>query len=743
MVCPKRRSFAKPHGEAMNVQLRTDTVAASAPMPAATPARERCLFVLPRSDEECGVESFTRLLVGALQDDYPEQGCAVLTVSDRWRDLPSVLRKIAAADQVVFSLPLVAWKRRLLLPLVMLLFARLARRPVSVFMHEWTALHPLRQIALAPFVWFSRTIIVVSPFIASGLAGKWWLFGAAGKCRLAPNAPTLRRPLEPHVTERVQRVRDATKRCDVVIGHFGTIYHGKAPIALLDVCDQLRRRGLRAVIVFIGGFVNSIDGYEQQFWAKVEALGIQDRVIVTGYVVDEAELYTLFDEVGAFLFLFPEGLTARRSSVIHTLQSDRPVVVTAPRSMAEFAHHDGFARLIEAGVISFVPEGASRDAIADQLLVAAKQGKRPASAIDWDTWWHATTAATHAALTDTMASNTNVDAPPLAPSQSHPAEPVGTKLKNVLRNGLALALFVPALPFLRYAAPRRATLPAVRGLLDRAGVTVVANHYHEPTFSSEHIFRDPDAPRALVGIDWNLDGQRQLLAQFDFADALRGLEGRHCGGRTFHYSNGYCGPGDAEALYCMIRHFKPRRIVEVGCGQSTIVSHLAIADAMAADSDYSCRQICYEPFENPWLEGLGVEVKRELIEKSDLGLFKSLSAGDIVFIDSSHALRPMGDVEFEFLHILPNLPKGVIVQVHDIFSPRDYPAQWLTVERRFWNEQYLLEAFLSFNDEFEIICSLNQLMHLGVSEFKRAFPILAERGPDPFVGSFWFRRVKD
>jgi hypothetical protein len=224
---------------------------------------------------------------------------------------------------------------------------------------------------------------------------------------------------------------------------------------------------------------------------------------------------------------------------------------------------------------------------------------------------------------------------------------------------------------------------------------------------------------------------------------LRALEGRRCGSRTFHYANGYCGPGDAEALYSMIRHFRPSKIVEVGSGQSTIVSRFAIEDAKAADSGYSCRQICFEPYENPWLEGLGIEIRRELIERSDLDLFKSLAPNDIVFIDSSHALRPMGDVEFEFLHILPNLPKGVIVQVHDIFSPRDYPAQWLAVDRRFWNEQYLLEAFLSFNDTYEIIGSLNQLMHLGVDEFKRAFPILADHGPDPFVGSFWFRRVKD
>jgi glycosyltransferase involved in cell wall biosynthesis len=736
----------------MNVQFRTDAVQTSKPAPVAGKVPERCLFLLTQSPEECGVESFARLLVDALQQDYPDQGYAVLAVSGRWRDLPAVFRKVAQAEQVVFSVPLVAWKRVMLLPLVLLLFAWLARRPISVFMHEWTALHRLRRLTLAPFLLLARTIIVVSPFIADGIARTPWLMGAGAKCRLVPNAPTIRRPLEPCVSERVRRIREATKRCDVVIGHFGAIYQGKAATALLDVCDNLRRRGLRAAVVFVGGFLKSIDGYEQQFWARVAELGIQDQVIVTGYITDEAELYTLFEEVGAFLFLFPEGLTARRSSVIHTLQSDRPVVVTAPRTMAEFAHHAGFIRLIETGVLSFIPEGAGLDAIADQLLAAARQGKRSASAIDWDTWWRATTAATEAAIMENTATRHHEDAAPLAPSLPAPwpnsAQPLATpsvpaKIKNMIRNCVAFALLVPALPFLRFAAPRRATLPAVRGLLDRAGVTVVANHYHEPTYSSEQIFRDPDAPRALVGIDWNLDGQKQLLAQFDFAEALRSLEGRRCGGRTFHYSNGYCGPGDAEALYCMIRHFKPRNIVEVGCGQSTVVAHLAIEDAKAADSRYSCRQICYEPYENPWLEGLGVEVKRELIERSDLALFRSLSPGDIVFIDSSHALRPMGDVEFEFLHILPNLPKGVIVQVHDIFSPRDYPAQWLNVERRFWNEQYLLEAFLSFNDEFEIICSLNQLMHLGPVEFKRAFPILAERGADPYVGSFWFRRVKD
>src|ERR1700686_3280034 len=382
----------------MNVHFNTDGVRASTAPPFTQRVPARCLFLSTPSKEECGVESFARLLVSALHSDYPEDGCAVLAVSSRWRDLPAVFRKIAAADGIVFSVPLVAWKRMLLLPLVVLVFACLVRCRVNVFMHEWAALHWLRRLALAPFLLLSRTIIVVSPFIANEIAATPWLMGAARKCRLVPNAPTIRRPGEPRVTARVLRVRDAAKSCDVVIGYFGAIYKGKAAPALLDVCENLRKSGIRAGIVFIGSFVKSLDGYQQQFWAKVAEYGIEDQVIVTGYIADEAELYTLFDAVGSFLFLFPEGLTARRSSVVHTLQSDRRVVVTAPRSLAEFAHHAGFTRLIRSGVLSFIPEGADRRAIAAQLLAVAKRGKRPKPAIEWDTWWRATTAATHAAL---------------------------------------------------------------------------------------------------------------------------------------------------------------------------------------------------------------------------------------------------------------------------------------------------------------------------------------------------------
>jgi glycosyltransferase involved in cell wall biosynthesis len=383
----------------MNVQFSSDAVADTASAPSSARTRGRTLFLLTPSGEQCGVESFARLLVSELNVDLPDAGYGLLPVSPYWRDLPALLRQVRHADCIVFSVPLTSWKNLLILPLAVLLFARCVGCKVVVFMHEWAALHWLRRIALVPFVWFSRWIIVVSPLIAREISQTRWFPGAARKCRLVPNAPTVR-PGKPLVTERVERVRNATQHCDIVIGHFGALYKGKASTALLDVCQDLRQRDVRALIVFIGSFPPSLDGYEQQFWAKVTEYDIADQVIVTGYISSDAELYTLFNEVGVFLYLFPEGLTARRSSVIHCLQSNRPVVVTEPRSMNEFAHHQGFRAVIGSRELSFIPADASPQMIADRLLDAAKQGGRATQAIDGDAWWRATTAATHAALSE-------------------------------------------------------------------------------------------------------------------------------------------------------------------------------------------------------------------------------------------------------------------------------------------------------------------------------------------------------
>ena len=363
---------------------------------AATTAR--CLFLLTPSDEPCGVETFTRALAAALKSSSPDAGYELLSISGRWRDLPATLHRIVHADQLVFSFPLVAWKRMLIIPFVLLLFSFATRCRISIFLHEWTGMHWLRRLVLMPFVVLSRTILVLSPFIREQIAADRWVARAARKCHLIPHPPTVRRPGTLTATDRVRRVERATAGCDIVIGTFGAIYDGKAPTTLLEICDHLRGRGIRASMVFVGSFMKSIDDYEGRFRAKMKKMALDDRVIVTGYIESTEELFAVFERIGAFLFLFPEGLTARRSSVIACLQSNRPVVVSAPRSRDEFAHHEGFTALIEGGALSFVPRSASVTEIADQLLAAAQRKNGAVPTIDGDAWWQATTAATRAVL---------------------------------------------------------------------------------------------------------------------------------------------------------------------------------------------------------------------------------------------------------------------------------------------------------------------------------------------------------
>lgn len=132
---------------------------------------------------------------------------------------------------------------------------------------------------------------------------------------------------------------------------------------------------------------------------------------------------------------------------------------------------------------------------------------------------------------------------------------------------------------------------------------------------------------------------------------------------------------------------------------------------------------------------------RERVETLDQAIFTSLEPGDILFIDSSHVIRPYGDVLYEFAEIVPALPPGVWVHVHDIFTPRDYPEKWLRAERRLWNEQYLLEAFLAFNSRVEVKCALNWLKHHHFDELSEACPMIAQH-PKHEPGAFWFR-IKD
>jgi Methyltransferase domain len=120
----------------------------------------------------------------------------------------------------------------------------------------------------------------------------------------------------------------------------------------------------------------------------------------------------------------------------------------------------------------------------------------------------------------------------------------------------------------------------------------------------------------------------------------------------------------------------------------------------------------------------------------ELDFFSKLESGDILFIDSSHTVKIGGDVNYLFLEVLPRLKPGVIVHVHDIWFPFDYDRQWVLGEFRFWAEQYLLQAFLAFNSEFEVLICNSYLGFYFPEELKSCFP----HSPWSGGGSFWMRR---
>jgi hypothetical protein len=141
-----------------------------------------------------------------------------------------------------------------------------------------------------------------------------------------------------------------------------------------------------------------------------------------------------------------------------------------------------------------------------------------------------------------------------------------------------------------------------------------------------------------------------------------------------------------------------------------------------------------------WLEKLPVEVKRSRVEDLPIEFFSILQSGDILFIDSSHVVRPQGDVVFEYLQLLPLLRPGVIVHVHDVFTPKDYPREWVVNDVKIWTEQYLLEAFLTHNHAFEIIGAVNFLHHHHREALAKTAPVLAVES-DREPGAIWIRKI--
>jgi glycosyltransferase involved in cell wall biosynthesis len=355
----------------------------------------RCVFLVPEAGLPCGVRDYTSKLVSSLRRQrlggaYEEVPVAPLGIG-------SAARRILRADTIVFSFPLLAWSRTLLVPIVLLLLGSVTGRRTALFLHEWSDLHPLRRATYLPFVALCRTIIMLSPTVKAGFQSDPVVKWASSKCRLALHAPPVLRSATRASSSRVEQVQQFASGCDLIIGYFGSIYRKKEPAVLLEVCRYLRRNQISASVLFVGGFTNSIDGYESRFLQTVSAMGLEDAVFVTGYVGSAPELFALLECADVFLYLFPEGLTTRRSSVLTSVEAGRPVLVPEPACAAEVAHHPGYCALIRDGAVQLIPREADLHQIADAVVAAARRGPiaRP---VDFEAWWELAAASVSGVL---------------------------------------------------------------------------------------------------------------------------------------------------------------------------------------------------------------------------------------------------------------------------------------------------------------------------------------------------------
>ncbi len=271
----------------------------------------------------------------------------------------------------------------------------------------------------------------------------------------------------------------------------------------------------------------------------------------------------------------------------------------------------------------------------------------------------------------------------------------------------------------------------------RLGMLPVVEHYYEPLIDYRKL------PVSEAKTHLKLDGAKQIkfIENFGFQEELKAIPIESTAEKDrYYYHNGSFGSGDAELYYSIIRQYKPSRILEVGSGFSTLIALEAIEKAKQTDPQYDCDVTCIEPYEMSFLEALDIKLMRQPVEQVARNVFSALQSGDILFIDSSHIIRPGGDVNFLILEILPELNPGVLIHFHDIFIPSHYPVAWLRDEYRLWNEQYLLEAFLLGNDSFEIAFSLGYMKQNHQAEIEEKFPVL-KMEQDRVPGSMWLRKV--
>jgi hypothetical protein len=292
------------------------------------------------------------------------------------------------------------------------------------------------------------------------------------------------------------------------------------------------------------------------------------------------------------------------------------------------------------------------------------------------------------------------------------------------------------------------------------GVSVLPNHYYSPIPDIRTLENRPwtaRTPAFAMGMASQIQFVTDVVERF--ATELDFPSHPLANGYGYHRNNGYFEAVDAEIAYCMVRHFKPTRMVEVGGGFSTRI--LAHAVCMNRREGHDCSFFSVEPYPDQCLRrgmpGLTQLITRR-VQDTPMALFATLGPGDILFIDSSHVAGIGSDVVYQFLEVLPRLQPGVLVHIHDIFYPADYPRDAVLKLLWFWSEQYLLEALLTGNSGYEILWGSSAMQMYYPDLLQQAFPawhdsyaamprhvqrcIPSADGKHVWPSSFWMRKTR-
>jgi len=298
-------------------------------------------------------------------------------------------------------------------------------------------------------------------------------------------------------------------------------------------------------------------------------------------------------------------------------------------------------------------------------------------------------------------------------------------------------------------------------MFQRLGITVSPNHYYWPVPDFRELeSRKWPAEEEPVGLDLaigrQLDFLQTVVPQYQ---AEWESPSSPFFSVSYNYSNGFFETVDAEIAYCLVRHYKPRRIVEVGGGYSSRVMAAALDLNLKLDGVRG-ELVTIDPYPDRFPQKAlsdRVHLITQTVQDVDLDVFLSLQSGDFLFLDSSHVVGIGSDVVREYLEIVPRLAPGVLIHAHDIFIPADYPREAVLHNLAFWSEQYLLQALLTFSPQFEVLWGSSCMQSRATAELDNAFPhwqhsyrnmpsekrsfLPTRDGDRVWPSSFWIRKL--